>query len=383
MSFSRPARELPRGTEMTMRYHIAGCAALSVETEGSDSDWIRRAMDPYSPSGADERESDVMLTCSVAGRAELPDIQNTANDSVVTAADASGFYLLARRRVCALTGFEPDEPLRLRYQPGYPLGGLFRRVVRPALQLAMPARGCVALHGAAVELDGSAIVVAGWSESGKTETALALAELDGRFVADKWTAVRPDLSVAPFPISVGIRRWAVEYLPRLRDHLPWRARAQLRLAGAASAATLPVRRGTGIVADAAERAVLLGDRAALRLSQVYAAYGQVDTSAGVPLRAVALLRNTSDETVVAEPAKPSWAASRLASSAAFERRPLAELYARRAYARAEATVDPVREAEGRERTLLADMLERVDVLDVRTPFPTDPRPVAEAIMRAL
>jgi hypothetical protein len=341
-------------------------------------------MDPYAPTGPDEHDGDVIITCSADGPAELPDVQNTANDSLVTAADASTFYVLARRRVCTLTGLEPDDPLHIRFQPGYPLGGLFRRVVRPALQLAMPARGCLAVHSAAAELDGAAIVVAGWSESGKTETALALAEQSGRFVADKWTVVRPDLSVAPFPISVGIRRWVLKYLPRLHGRLPWPARVQLALAGVAAVATSPVRRGTGVVAEAAERAMALGDRAALRLSQLYEVYGPVDTSAGVPLRVLALLRNTNNSAIAVERATPEWAAVRLASSAAFERRSLAELHARRAYACASAAAgDPVREAKARERELLVDMLARVDVLDVRTPFPTDPRRVAEAIMRAL
>jgi hypothetical protein len=368
---------------MTVRYDIGGCATLAVEGEGPATSWIRRAMDPYAPTGVDERDGDVILTCAAEGQAELPDIQNTANDSLVTAADASAFYLLARSRVCTLTGFLPEQPLHIRYQPGYPLGGLFRRIVRPALQLAMPARGCVAVHGAAAELDGAAIVVAGWSESGKTETALALAELDGRFVADKWTVLRTDLSVAPFPISVGVRRWVVKYLPRLHNHLPWPARVQLRLAGAAAVLTLPVRRRPGVVADVTERVVSLGDRAGLRLSQLYAAYGRVDTSAGVPLRTLALLRNASDPSVTVERVAPEWAAWRLAGSAAYERRSLAELHARRAYARAAATADPVREAEALERELLVDMLARVDVLDVRAPFPADPRRVAEAILRAL
>src|SRR5204862_272952 len=77
-------------------------------------------------------------------------------------------------------------------EPGFPIARAFGRVVRPTLQLAMLARGGAAVHSAAVELDGKAVLVAGWSESGKTETALALVEEGARFLSDKWTFVAED-----------------------------------------------------------------------------------------------------------------------------------------------------------------------------------------------
>jgi hypothetical protein len=371
-----------------MRYDIAGCASLSVEdSRATTTDWLRVAMDPYPPSVSDGGEGDggdVSIACVADGDpVAFADIQNPANDSLVTAADSAAFYILARRQRCLLAGLDSGDQVRIDYEPRYPLAGLFRRIVRPALQLSMPARRCVAIHGAAVDLDGTAIAVAGWSESGKTETALALAEEGARFIADKWTVLRSDLSVAPFPISVGVRRWVVKYLPRLRSHLSWSAHAQFLLARSAAAVSSPLRRHPSAVADAVDRVVVLGDRAALRLSQVYAAYGPVDLSVNVPLRAVALLRNASDHDVAVARASPVWAARRLACTAAFERRPLTELYARFAFTRAETNVDRVREVQAREQELLAEMLADVDVLDVRAPFPTDPRRVADAIARAL
>ena len=59
------------------------------------------------------------------------------------------------------------------------------------LQLGHVARGAAVAHSAAVVLDGRAVLVAGWSESGKTETALALMEDGARFLSDKWTVLAP------------------------------------------------------------------------------------------------------------------------------------------------------------------------------------------------
>jgi serine kinase of HPr protein (carbohydrate metabolism regulator) len=58
------------------------------------------------------------------------------------------------------------------------------------MHLGLMRRDAVAVHSAAVEMDGQAVLIAGWSESGKTETALALMEAGARFVSDKRTVLR-------------------------------------------------------------------------------------------------------------------------------------------------------------------------------------------------
>src|SRR5919201_20485 len=93
----------------------------------------------------------------------------------------------------------------------------------------------VAVHSAAVAIDGRGVLVAGWSESGKTETALALVERGASFVSDKWTVVGDDGTAAAFPITVGVRGWTLAHLPRLRAALGGAPRARLRAAGAARA----------------------------------------------------------------------------------------------------------------------------------------------------
>jgi hypothetical protein len=262
-------------------------------------------------------------------------------------------------------------------------------VIRPALHLAMHERGAVALHSASVVTESGGVVVAGWSESGKTETALAFAEAGARFFSDKWTILGPDGRLGIFPMRVGVRRWTLDHLPRLRAALPSRARRRMAAAGAANAFTRPLRRmgQSGRVSSrgvgAAERMVALADRASMTLSEIAAAYGHTaDPDETVPMAALALITTVPAGEPQALPADPAWAATRLAQTAAYERRELFMLHDRARFAFpdwADAYSAGVAEEEG----LLRDALAAVPVIEVRTPFPADPRPVAEAISRLL
>ena len=188
---------------------------------------------------------------------------------------------------------------------------------------------------------------------------------------------------------MGVRRWVLKTLPRLRASLPGAARSRMVAAGAANAATRPLQRlgAAGRVSSravsAAEKMVALADRTSLTLSQIAAAYGHTaDPSETVPLRALALLTTTPGGEPEARPADPAWAAMRLAQTAAFERRDLFTLHDRARFAFPEwgdAYQASVAEEEGRLREALAG----VPVIEVRAPFPADPRRVAQAISRLL
>jgi hypothetical protein len=359
-----------------------------VDADARTTAYVERQMDPYAPREGRADDADVMLVAEER-RQRLVDVQNPANDGIVTAATEDGrFVLVSDGRTFELPRNPEAGSLRLAYEPGFPLGRAFRTVVRPLLQLALSGRGAVAVHSATVELDGSAIVVAGWSETGKTETALALAERGARFISDKWTIAAPDGSVSAFPISVGIRQWVLRFLPTLRASLPAAARAQLLAARVASAVTRPVRsarprgRIANVAVGAVDRAVALGERAALRPTQVRAAYGQ-DGSWTAQLGTVALLTSVEGEAVTVEPIEPADAARRLARSASVERRGLFDLYERSSFAYPEQDIDWRTSAMERDERLLADVFAGARLLRVRAPFPTDPRRVAEAILGAI
>ena len=96
-----------------------------------------------------------------------------------------------------------------------------------------------------------------------------------------------------------------------------------------------------------------------------------------------LLTTVPGKTVACAPADPAWAAARLARSAAYERRELFALFERRRYALPDAAVVAMEATVSEEALVLEAALRRGRTLELRSPFPVDPRAVAAAITRAL
>ncbi|HEX8157519.1 MAG TPA: hypothetical protein VF526_09045 [Solirubrobacteraceae bacterium] len=376
---------------MIERYDLAGPVALGVSESVDEPSrrFVAGQMDPFAgiPSSADP---DVLIEAGAPPA--ISEIQNPANDGLVTGSDGDALYVRGGDGWCRLPLTErAGGPATFALSGGFPLGRVFKTAVRPVMQLALLSAGAVAVHSASVELDGAGIVVAGWSESGKTETALALMESGASFLSDKWTVWEANGQLSAFPIGVGIRRWVLPYLPRLRGSLTRAARAQFFAAGAADRASRPLRGGgrggrlAGLAGDAMDRAVALADRAALTPTELRAAYGQTgDPARRVRAGCIVLLANVATDELTAQESAPADAAARLARSAAYERRIWFALQERARYALpAIASAAAMEEVVERERALLEPLLSATRVLTVRAPFPTDPRRVAAAIREQL
>jgi hypothetical protein len=369
------------------RYDLAAPVALGVAESIDDASrrFVAKQMDPFtaSPSSADP---DVLIEDGPPPA--IGEVQNPANDGLVSGSDGAALYVRGGDGWCRLPLTDrAGGPARFVLSGGFPLWRVFKTAVRPAMQLALPASGAVAVHSASVELDGAGIVVAGWSESGKTETALALMEGGASFLSDKWTVWDAAGELSAFPIAVGIRRWVLPYLPRLRGSLTRAGRAQFAAAGVADRASRPLRAGrrggrvVGLAGEAMDRAIALADRAALTPTELRAAYGQTDDPARrVPAGCIVLLANVPGEEVSVQETDPGSAAARLARSGAYERRVWFALQERARYALPTVAAGPtMAEVVERERALLEPLLGATRVLTVRAPFPTDPRRVAAAI----
>ena len=142
--------------------------------------------------------------------------------------------------------------------------------------------------------------------------------------------------------------------------------------------------GANPITDAAEaqleRVLTLTGRLSLRQSEVAAIYGSPqEPTATPPLVTLAMLTTVPGEEVTVREAEVGWTAQRLAQSAAYERRSLYELDARVRYATAQPDPSPLVSVAGREAGLLRNVLAGVRLLEVRAPFPTDPRKVADAL----
>lgn len=387
-----------------VRFDLSGRVALEVDDPDRRTiSYLTRQLDPFVPAertsiGPSGTATLPTVALEVAGRpAPVSELQRAADDDLVTATDETSLYVRWDGRTCRIPAAD-EHPARFVYDARFPLWRIFRQAVRPALQVALPAGGAVAVHASSVECDGRAILVAGWSESGKTETALALMEAGASFLSDKWTIAGTDGEASTFPIGVGVRRWVLEYLPTLRASLTPAARLQFAGVGAAGLVLEPAGRRpartrlAGAAVDAARRAMALGDRAAFSARALRAAYGQDDDpTRRLPIGAVFLLQTVpADPPSIAPadppsvvPADPAWAADRLARTAAYERRAYVALQERAGYAlpsRPPSVTDALIAAD---LAVLREVLVRVPVFVVRAPFPTDPRPVAEAILAAL
>jgi hypothetical protein len=363
---------------MAAGFDIAGRLAVEIDGLGArDLGAIAARLDPYRP-GPTPAAPDVVVTAGATFPAPLVDIQRNAGDGRTTGTDGERFYVIERGARCAVPPPGGPSPARFEIENGFPLGRAFGRLVRPALQIALHARGAVAVHAATVGIDGRAVLVAGWSESGKTETALAFVERGASFVSDKWTVVGDDATAGAFPITVGVRGWVLAHLPRLRAALGAGARARLGAVGVARTAARALPGG-----DTLDRAITLADRVALTPTAVRHAYGEGEAPWRLPLGAVAVLTTVPGPAVRAWRTDPTRAAERLARTADFERRGLYDLHDRACWAL------PDRERGVRERVLaeeraaLAAVLERTTVIEVQAPFPTDPGPVADAIGRLI
>jgi hypothetical protein len=369
------------------RYNLAGPVALGVG-EGLDEAtrrFVASQMDPFTGARS-SADPDVLVEGGPPPA--IGELQNPANDGLVTGSDGAALYVRADDGWCRLPSSDRvSGPARFVLSGGFALWSAFGATVRPALQLALLRSGAVAVHSASVELDGAGIVVAGWSESGKTETALALMEGGASFLSDKWTVWDGDGQLSAFPIGVGIRRWVLPYLPLLRESLTRAARAQFAVAGVADRASRPLRgrrrggRLAGLAGEAMDRAVALADRAALTPTELRAAYGQTDDPARrLPAGCIVMLENGPGDEISVQEADPGAAAARLARSGAYERRVWFALQERARYALpAGATGPTMEEVVERERGLLEPLLGATRVLTVRAPFPTDPRRIAAAI----
>jgi len=327
-----------------MRFDLSGRALLEVLGDASVEKLFRRQLAPVTPSGAGAATPSVTVVPLEAGEPAgepATEPQGPAEDGLTTGragSDGDGFVTWDDRRCTIPNVLEGGSTFR--YEAGFPLWRLVRMAIRPALQIEPAVAGrAAALHAASVTLDGGAIVVAGWAESGKTEVALALMERGASFLSDKWTFVgRQDLEASMFPISVGVRRWVLDYLPTLRGATTNRSKAQFAAARAAGFVLGPLgRRRSRSRADAlipgiARQVAALGDRASFEVDELRAAYGQHDD----PLRRAAvrllvLLRTTPGNAVQVRPIEPAVLATRLARTAAYERRGYLNLLQRLAY----------------------------------------------------
>jgi hypothetical protein len=347
---------------------------------------VARELDPFVGTHRAASADLVLERARWQRRPELIDIHGLAADGVLSASDGRQVYGLLDGRLATIPDPWRDPSPSIVYEPGFPLRRLFPSLLRPSMQVLLARREVASIHAASVDIEGSAILVAGWSESGKTETALALMEGGAGFLSDKWTLLSADGRAAAFPINVGVRRWVLEYLPTLRGALPRGSSMQFLASAAARRVLSPITRAPlrgrvgGLMRDAAGQAVALADRVGLTPSELRAAYDQRDDAARrIPMRMLVLLTTVPDGRKSAiRDVSLDWAIERLVRAAVFERRPFSAWLDRVAYAAPDRSTEAAAWPD-LDRDVLQRVLGSAQLVHIDAPFPTDPRRVADLI----
>jgi hypothetical protein len=376
---------------MARIFDLHGLASLAIEDDRKHvARHLEAQLDPYEPSvGLVPEETDVVLTPNddILSRT-LCDVHGPAGDGRHTGSDGRRCYLLRGRSRLELPRLDLQAgQVRLLYDRTFPVWEAVSELVRPLLQLATINHRAITVHGAAVQVADGGLLVCGWSETGKTETALALAETGACFISDKWTIIDSTARIHAFPVSVGVRDWVLDYLPRLRAHVRRSQRARLRVSRTSRRLLSATARWTAsplgaVIESQLDRALTLASRVSLRQTEVAAVYGsREDPTRTPPLATLVVLTTVPGDRVSVHPAEPGRTAIRLARSAAYERRTLYELDARVRYASADPSPSPLLAVPELEAERLRNVLEGVQLLEVKAPFPTDPRKVADALAR--
>jgi hypothetical protein len=377
--------------QQPMQFEIGG--VLTTELDDDDPATcaiVAREFEPFAGAHRGTQPDFLLQVARDDQRPELVDIHGLAADGVLSASDGRHVYALVDDRLASIPDPWRDSMPTISYERGFPVRRLISTLVRPTLQVLLGQRDIASVHAASVDIGGSAVLVAGWSESGKTETALALMENGAGFLSDKWTLLAADGLSSPFPISVGVRRWVLDYLPTLRGALSRGSSVQFRASGAARAVLSPVLRARthgrvlGLLQDVARQAVALGDRVAFTPNELRAAYGQRDDATRrIPTRMLVLLSTVPDDRPpIVRDVSREWTIERLVRAAAFERRPYFAWLDRVAYSAPQRAAD-VRSWLELERAVLRRGLDSAELLHIEAPFPVDPRRVATLISERL
>ncbi len=246
-------------------------------------------------------------------------------------------------------------------------------------------RGLLALHAAAVDIDGTGVVVTGWSKGGKTETVLGvMAESDATFIADEWLYIDPVRRIvlgSAHPMRLW--EWHVQQLPHLVDRIPEKDRRRFRTVRGVRRlrAHVPARVvETSPVKFLDAVMPLLERRAGVHLPPDGLFDGRVRATA--PFDRLIHVVSWSRADYELETVSSSWVAARMSWSLRTERRALTDAYDALRFAYPDAISPWLDDAVARESHLMAKAFDRVDAMELRHPHPVSIRHLARHVLQA-
>jgi hypothetical protein len=251
-----------------------------------------------------------------------------------------------------------------------------------AVNLVLLDRDVLPLHATALEVDGTGVLVTGWSKAGKTETLLGATSSGARYIGDEWVYLPPDGRMLGLPEPIRLWAWQLAQRPDLLAKRTASERRRLRtwatISGIADRAVDRAWTGSAAVRRVAPA---LGRQAYLQVppADLFGVSGLVPSAR---LDAVVLVLSSEAPDTVAHPALPGEISRRMAASLAEERAPLMVHYRQFRYAfpdRSSALLETVADLEAR---LLRERLDHVPSAKVTHPHPCDVHELGRTVLQA-
>lgn len=241
------------------------------------------------------------------------------------------------------------------------------------VNLCVLANGGLPLHAAAFEIEGTGVVVTGWSKGGKTESLLAALDSGARYVGDEWVYLYDGGERAigvPEPIRVW--DWYLDQLRTIRPDLSTADRMRSRVLSSAVDVT---ERAEGVRNAGAQKL-------ARRIRHLLDGQRNVDVPVAdltgsavrpeaVRVDAVVHTVSTDGSEVTLEPTDALGVAAQMAGSLAFERLPLMALYHAFRYAFPDRRSDLIESAHAIEAARLQEFLGSRACYRSVHPYPPD------------
>ncbi len=248
------------------------------------------------------------------------------------------------------------------------------------INLTALGKGVLPLHATAFTLDGTGVLVTGWSKAGKTESLLAAMDLGAQYVGDEWIYLTEAGDMLGLPEPIRLWSWHLQQVPlRLRAR-PRRDRVRLsiwRRSGAA-ARRLADTRLPG--ADLVRKGAPAINRQAYLQIPPEELFGAEAVTLRGHLDAVVLVVNHESPEMAVETVPGSEIADRMAASLETERAAFTAHYLQFRYAFPAAANDVVEAAPATEARLLSSLFADWTAAMVSHPYPCDIAALGRAVL---
>lgn len=211
--------------------------AGAMDLTWGDTCWIRLRSQPDSVAAALRREFGAAAW--KGAEASRPPVVEVTFEEVVPPAGAvfvgrsnavaGGLIYVAEAgqwaKVPLGTLLGPGDGFAVRASPACDPIRLVGYVLEPLMRVRALACGHTFVHSSTVQLDGRAVLLSAWGNTGKTNLLLHFWQNGGTMLSDDWSVLMADGRVAGYPRPVNLMNYNLDAYPALRSRMRFGKRA--------------------------------------------------------------------------------------------------------------------------------------------------------------